>query len=264
MRALANDRVAQLQRDFAAAILSGAPTPRAVRATAGPASDSRFGVYRNNVIAGLTRALAARYPVVHRLLAHEAFAAVARRYIASEPPRSPVLLDWGDTFPAFLRRAGSAAAGAYVADIAGLEAAWTRAYHAAEAEPVPRERLTEWPPETLTQTRLVLHPSAAWIASRFPIVSVWHASSNGADTAFDHWRAEAALIVRPAMEVDVFLLPQGGAAFFDALAEGGTVGEAVAAAMSDTADVDLAGLFTTLCCSGAVTEVKPPPPEAAR
>lgn len=259
MPVVGHDSVARLQRDFAAAILSGAPTPRAVRATAGPASDSRFGVYRNNVIAGLTRALAARYPVVHRLLADDAFAAVARLYIATEPPRSPVLLDWGDTFPAFLRRAGSAAAGDYVADIASLEAAWTRAYHAAEAEPVARERLTELPPETLAQSRLALHPSAAWLSSRFPIVSVWHANSNDTEAAFDCWSPEAALIVRPETEVGVFLLPQGGAAFFDVLARGCTVGEAVAAAMADAAAPDLAGIFTTLCASGVVIEVQPPP-----
>jgi hypothetical protein len=263
MPVIGHDSVAHLQRDFVAAILSGRPTPRAVRATAGAASDSRFGVYRNNVIAGLTRALVARYPVVHRLLADDAFAAVARLYIATEPPRSPVLLDWGDTFPAFLRRAGSEAAGDYVADIASLEAAWTRAYHAAEAEPVARERLTELPPETLAQSRLALHPSAAWLSSRFPIVSVWHANSNDADTAFGHWRPESALIVRPEMEVGVFLLPQGGAAFFDALAAGSIVGEAVAAALGDTPNADLTGIFTTLCASGVVMDVEPPP-EASR
>jgi hypothetical protein len=251
---------AELQRDVATAILAGTRTPDSVRMTAGPGAESRFGVYRNNVIAGLTRALAARYPVVLRLLADDAFAAVARLYIASEPPRSPVLLAWGDTFPAFLRRAGSAAAADYVADIAALESAWTRAYHAAEAQPVARERLTELLPDILAETRFALHPSASWIASRFPIVSVWHRNSMQADGAFDCWRAETALIVRPHASVDVFLLPRGGADFLDAIAAGRTVAEATSAAMTACANPDLSGIFTGLFASGAVTQVKLPAP----
>lgn len=262
MRAASQESVARLQRDFAVAILSDGPAPDAVCATVGRASESRFGVYRNNVIAGLTRALAARYPVVQRLLGDDAFAAVARLYIAAEPPRSPVLLEYGETFPAFLRRTGAAASADYVADIAALEAAWAHAYHAADAESVARERLTNLPPEMLAQTRFSLHPSAAWITSRFPIVSVWHANSMLAEVILDRWRPEAALIVRPDTEVRVHLLPHGGAEFFDAIAAGRTVGEAVTAVMGSGVDVDLAGIFTSLVASGVVTGLKLPAPAA--
>jgi hypothetical protein len=257
MTALAHE-AAQLQHDFAAAILSGSATPAAVRATAGAAAVSRFSVYRNNVIVGLTRALAARYPVVHRLLADDAFAAVARLYIANEPPCSPVLLAWGDTFPAFLRRAGSTAAADYVADIAALESAWSHAYHAAEATSVARERLAALPPDILAQSQFALHPSACWVESRFPIVSVWHENSLQTDGIVDCWRAESALIVRPDAEVGVFLLPEGGVHFCDSIAAGWTVGEAASAAMATCANLDLAGLFTSLFASGAIMQIKPP------
>ena len=66
--------LAQLQRAFADAIFfDDAPIPATIRAASGRAHASRFGVYRNNVIAGLIKAVAARYPVVRKLLWDDAF-----------------------------------------------------------------------------------------------------------------------------------------------------------------------------------------------
>src|ERR1700756_5073683 len=91
---------AQLQRSFAEAVLfDNAPIPATIRLASGRAHASRFGVYRNNVIAGLINSLAARFPVTRKLLWDDAFHHVARHYIATEPPRSPVMFEYGDGFP---------------------------------------------------------------------------------------------------------------------------------------------------------------------
>ena len=112
----------RLQRAFAEAILSGdAPVPATVREASGPAHASRFSVYRNNVIAGLINAVSARYPVVRKLLWDDAFNRVAHQYVVSEPPRSPVLLQYGESFPKFLRGIGQGAAANYLADVAEIE-----------------------------------------------------------------------------------------------------------------------------------------------
>ncbi len=109
----------RLQRTFAEAILSGdAPIPATIREASGPAHASRFSVYRNNVIAGLINAVSARYPVVRKLLWDDAFNRVAHQYVVSEPPRSPVLLQYGESFPQFLRGIGQGAAANYLADVA--------------------------------------------------------------------------------------------------------------------------------------------------
>src|SRR5207248_3064950 len=123
------------------------------------AAESRFGVYRNNVIASLTRAVAARYPVVRRLLWDESFDAIARLYVTAEPPRSPVLLEYGDGFPRFIRGLGEGASLRYVADIAALESARRHAYHAADAAPMGREVFAGLAPEPFVRLRLALHPS---------------------------------------------------------------------------------------------------------
>ena len=99
----------------------------------------RFGVYRNNVIAGLVSSLAARFPVVGRLVGDEFFGAMARCYVIDQPPRSPVLLLYGDTFPEFIENFVPAGSIEYLADVARLEFAKGRAYHATDASPLHRK-----------------------------------------------------------------------------------------------------------------------------
>src|ERR1041384_7045582 len=90
----------RLQRAFAEAVLSSdAPIPTPIQEASGPAHASRFGVYRNNVIAGLIKAVAERYPVVRKLLWDDAFSRAACRYVTSDPPRSPIMHEYGDGFP---------------------------------------------------------------------------------------------------------------------------------------------------------------------
>jgi hypothetical protein len=190
--------LAQLQRGFAEAVFSGdAPVPATIRAASGPACTSRFGVYRNNVIAGLINAVAARYPVVRKLLWEDSFERVAHLYVTAEPPRSPVLLEYGGGFPGFLRRIGEGAAVEYLADIAELEDARTRAYHAEDAPPLGRHAFAAVPADALADLRITLHPSVTLLKSRCPIVSIWESNFYANDNTVSEWRAEMVLVVRP-------------------------------------------------------------------
>src|ERR1043166_7023321 len=204
---------AVLQRSFAEAILfDDAPIPATIRQASGPAHASRFGVYRNNVIAGLINALTARYPVTRKLLWDDAFNHVVRLYASAEPPRSPMMFEYGDSFPQFLRRIGHGAASDALADVAELAAARTRAYHAADAAPLPREAFATIAPDDLPELRLTLHPSVALLTSRFPVVSLWEANRSGNDNVIDQWKPECALVARPHLVVQVRCLSAGGRA----------------------------------------------------
>jgi hypothetical protein len=245
-----------LQRSFADAILSDdAPIPVTVQIASGPATTSRFGVYRNNVLFSLINALAVRYPVSRKILWPDTFEGAARLFVAVHPPHSPLLMEYGEHFPQFLRSLGTGPSAEYVADLAELESARVRAYHAADAAPLPAEAVATLSPDALVEARFTLHPSVSIIRSRFPIVSVWEATQEGRDA--DRWKAEAALIVRPQLEVRVWRLPPGGYEFFSALAEGRTIGSAAAAAAAATGaePVDLAEIFHVLICAGAVTGI---------
>ena len=256
---------AQLQRLFAEAIVSGdAPIPATIRAASGAAHASRFGVYRNNVIAGLINAVAARYPVVRKLLWDDAFNRVAQLYVTTEPPRSPVMIEYGDGFPQFLRNVGQCAAADYLADVAELEAARTRAYHAADALPLPRAALAALAPEDLPDLRLTLHPSVVLLQSRFPIVSIWEANRHDNDITISEWKPECALIARPRLQVEVWRLSAGAHAFVAALAGGQTVATAIARGEAGGPDFELGECFNALITADIVTGLALPkaPPDA--
>lgn len=250
--------LAQFQRAFAEAVFAGdAPIPATIRAASGPAGASRFGVYRNNVMISLINAVAARYPVVRKLLWDDAFDRVARLYVVEEPPRSPVLFEYGESFPGFLRKIGQGAAADYLADVAELEAARTRAYHAADARPVGKDAFAGLPADRLTDMRLKLHPSVVLLRSRFPVVSIWEANLSDNDNTISEWRRESALIARPRRHVEVRRISDGACEFLAALSERQTIGSAIGRAVAIAPDLDLAECFTVLISANIVAGFDP-------
>ena len=239
---------AELQQSFAAAVF-GEPLELPVRAATVVRAESGLAVHRNNVMSSLTKAVAARYPVVRRLLGEERFLESVRRFTVAEPPRSPLLLDYGDGFPEFLRHLGEEAC---IADVADLEAARGKAYHAADAAPLPPQAFADIPVERLAGLRLTFHPSVSLLQSRFPIVSLWQANQEAGDVALQE-HPEAALIARPILEVEVSNLPPGGFAFFTTLRRGATMAKAAEAAMDAAPDFDLAVNLSVMIRAGIVT-----------
>ena len=167
----------ELQRAFAAAVYADdatGPSPRRahVRHDRFPAA-RHLQVYRNNVFESLVGALKAVYPVVERLVGTGFFAYAADGYIRHHPPASGNLHDFGDSFAGFLAGFEPARALAYLPDVARLEWAWHRAFHAADRAPLALERLAAVPPERYGQVRFRLHPSAQFIASDYPLLRIW-------------------------------------------------------------------------------------------
>ena len=244
------------QASFAAALLDPAMAAPAFLRTASPArTRSAFGVYRNNVASGLINVLMARFPVIVRLIGAEAFSGLALRFIALHPPRSPVLLAYGEGFAEFLSRLSEAPAAGYLADIARLELARGQAFHAADAEPVAPSRFSELSPEQLPALQVLLHPSLTLLRSEYPFVSAWKANQPGAEGAIRCWGREDALVARPRDEVIVEQLPAGGFLFLSSLANGATLATAIDAGLRDDAAFDLAANLRVLAGTGIVVEL---------
>ena len=247
---------------FAQAVLdAAAPVPEGLVAWNSPIPQRRFGVYRNNVAIGLGAALASRFPIAEKIVGADFFAAMARVYIDQHPPRSPLLLAYGDDFADFVATFAPAAEITYLADIIRLEAARSRAYHAADRAPLDPGALAGIAPQDLPKLVFEAHPSATVLCSTHPIVTIW--AMNGGDLPLQpiaDWRGEAALVVRPDLTVNVHRLTAGGAVFVSALLSGVPLGTAVQRAIDDDPGFDLsanlagilrAGALTNLsCCSG--------------
>jgi hypothetical protein len=185
--------------------------------------EDRLGIYRNNTRIGLTEALAAAYPVVHRLVGPDFFARLAGDFIRAHPPVRAALLFYGTDFPAFVAAYGPAAGLPYLADVARLEAAWTQAYHAPDAVPLPPEALAIIPEEELGAVRLDLHPSLRFVVSDRPVLAIWEANQPEADgtVRLEPRRDPDRLIVfRPEAQVLIRRLSAGAFVFLMALHAG--------------------------------------------
>jgi hypothetical protein len=252
-------QLAEIQNAFARALLDASqPVPTAIRGAARRKADRRFAVYRNNVVAGLIDALGKRFPVVRRLVGDEFFRAMAKIYVTTQPPASPIMMLYGESFPEFIDGYAPAAPAPYLGDVARIEIARGRAYHAAEATPVGPGAFAALPPERLGELRLQLHPSVSIITSAYPIVSIWRVNDDPDRAApISPWAAEAALVARPFADVEVRRLPPGAAAFLQRLTVGASVAEAIKAGMVAATDFDLVESLGLLIASRVVVAIGP-------
>ncbi|MGE3145007.1 MAG: putative DNA-binding domain-containing protein [Pseudorhodoplanes sp.] len=251
---------AATQTALAAALLDPErAVPAAVTAHTARVPARRFAVYRNNVTASLVKALRARFPVIEKLVGEEFFAAMATVFVRAQPPRSPILSLYGDEFPDFIERFPPMAELAYAGDVARLEAARTRAYHAADAVPLDAQALATIDAAAVPDLSFALHPSLQLVRSRHAIVSIWAMNSGERPLqAIETDAAEDALVARPALTVSVRSLPPGGAAFLAALAGRATLARAAQAALADSADFDLTANLAGLFGTGLVTACRLP------
>ncbi len=243
-----------LERAFAAALLDPAIAPSFE--FVGPdrePSARRFAVYRNNVVVGLIDAVGDNFPAVRRIVGEDFFRAMARAYVLADPPRSPVLIDYGATFPDFIAAFEPADPLPYLADVARIERAWTEAYHAPEARPLTTEALAALAPEEAAGLRLVVHPSSTVVRSLFPAVTIWRMNvADGVPEPVDFEAGgEDALALRPEADVEVRVAPPGGADFVSALAERRTLAEAAEAAFRADDRFDLSANLAALIAMGA-------------
>jgi len=233
--------LSSFEQSFAQALLEpGQPVPQCLAAHNAQSATRRFAVYRNNVVAGLVKAIEARFPAVEKIVGEDFFVAIARVFVVERPPRSPLLATYGDEFADFVGAFAPARELPYLADVARIEAARTRAYHAADATPVGAGELAALDADALIGLRVDLHPSLEIVRSDHPIVTIWAMNSGEQELApIETWGGQDALIVRPYLDVEVRLLPAGGAAFLCALTDGRSLGQAADAALGDCPDFDL-------------------------
>jgi hypothetical protein len=230
--------------------------PLGIRSVGQERPERRFNIYRNNVFVSLIEALVARFPVCHALVGDEFFRAMARVFIELSPPRSPVLMTYGDDFGDFIETFPPARPVPFLADVARLEAALTQAYHAADASPLTVDELAS-APCWWEQIQIDLHPSVRIIMSPHPIVSIWEAHMRPDDhPMIDSSMAEDALVARPDLDVEVHRLPPGAAVFLSMLLKGITLRDAADAAAQSDPGFDLVNTLSGILASRIIVGLR--------
>src|SRR5688500_1680706 len=133
------------------------------------ASTPGFAAYRNTCARGAVEALRAAHPTVDALIGEEAFTQAALDFRASEPPRSPVLSDYGADFAEFLALQPWTGELPYLADVARLDRLWLECFFS----PCPATRI-------------------AWLAT--PAMTIWqaHREAGGFESLEPEWVEEGA------------------------------------------------------------------------
>ncbi|MDS9468968.1 DNA-binding domain-containing protein [Paracoccus sp. MBLB3053] len=242
---------AEFTRQFHRKLLSGEEPPPNLAASAEEAK-ARFAVYRNNVVHGLSSALARRFPVVERLVGSEFFRAMAVHYLRSDPPGSPILQDWGEGFPEFAADFPPLSGLPYLPDVARLEWLSGRAYHAADMPRLTPDALAgaSTNPASFAPG---LHPSVAVLASRHAVFSIWQANQPG-ETAqgLVSDRPESVLILRDYRDrVRLLQITPGDAAFVKTLRDGKSLLQAALAAADREAGHQPSGILGLLASYAA-------------
>lgn len=238
------------QSAFRAALTdAGLPVPPGLTDGRGQAAGRRYGVYRNNVAVGLSDALEQAFPVIRTLVGDAFFRAMAGVFVRAHPPKSPLMMFYGDAFPGFLAGFPPVAHLPYLPDVARLERALRTSYHAADAAPVAPEVLLALTPEALERARLTLAPAVQVIGSAFPVLTIWQANTRGTPPP-RAMQPEGVLIARPALDPVPQALTAAETVAVRALLSGVPLGQALTG-------TDAARLLGLLVSQAAITGVLP-------
>lgn len=229
--------------DFTSAFQAGIETKIAPKGTIG--SGARFDVYRNNSLHSRIQALRARFPAVERLVGADFFGMMAHEFLRAHPPRSPVLHEWGAEFPAFLAKFPPIASLPYLPDVARIEIARGRAYHAADCVPIDPEALQSIIAQ-IAETRLTLADAAQVLTLSQPGHSIWQAQQPNATPRDIIWQPEAVFISRAGMGVITRTISHAEAAFLTALLTAKTCLSAITLATGIDTNFDPIQAFLSL------------------
>jgi hypothetical protein len=189
-------------------------------------------VYRGNIHANRTKALACAYPVVRKIVGGEFFEALAARYALACPTRNGDLNEYGERLPQFLADFAPAQGLPYLPDVARMEWLAHRAHFAADAGPFDAGSLENGRGENLC---VRLAPACALLESRWPLGRLWDLHQDDYEGAFEvdlDAGPDRNRVHRPHWRAQVLSLAPGDFAFLEAAARGETLGAALEAGLA--------------------------------
>jgi hypothetical protein len=248
--------VTTLRADFLPALVNpDLPVPAGLQDGKGRPAGRRFNVYRNNVTVSLMQALEQGFPAVAKLLGPQNFANVARAFVKDNPPQSQLMMHYGEAFPAFLAGLPAVAHLGYLADVARLELAIRRAYHAADSTPLDPATLGALSPDTLAATAFHIAPSVQPLASAWPVHAIWtYTIVPGSPKP--QAAPQDVLVTRPDFDPEPHALATGGAAFVTALMDGKSLSAAHDHALSVNPQFDPTETLGLLIAGGAIAALR--------
>ena len=231
----------ELQMRLRRAILGG-DSGEIVAAIMGDGLDpaARVGIYRHHAFATLGDALQSTFPVVCRLVDKRFFAYAAHEYLREHPPHARCLAEYGADFADFLANFTPCEQLPYLADVARFEWGLNIAAKVREETALQAEALAAIPPREAAYVALRLQPSLTYLASPWPIDTIWQANQEDEVPSIDLSSGGTSLQIRRAGEAVAWgRLDPGTFGFRTALADGLVLAAAMSAATLKDPTFDL-------------------------
>ena len=157
------------QTTFKTMILTGdISTPENTFQVGGASLEKRLNTYQNNFRQSLSEVLSGTFQTVTTLVGEDFMSQMSQTYALKNPPKKACLHDYGEDFPEFIETFPPAQSLAYLADMARIDWAANRAYHALDISVLSPQNMAELDLST-PNLKLTLHPSVSLIHSKFAI-----------------------------------------------------------------------------------------------
>jgi hypothetical protein len=208
----------------------------------------RLQVYRNNFLISLREALAAVYPVIHKLVGDEFFQHLAREYIQLYPSRTGNLHDVGDEFADFLKSFPGVETLPYLADVARLEWAYHRVFHTSEQQVLNIGELASLDEAQTAGLVFQVSRGCVFFASDYPVLRIWQANQDGNEemiVSIDEG-GDRFVVVRHGTEIEFHPLQVGVFALLESLAQNRSFAKACERALNVDANCDIAAALRFL------------------
>jgi hypothetical protein len=257
----------ELQRGMSAATIFGDHAAlAALGVVAGAMSAAmRIEIYRNNVFGNYRKALAATFPVVRRLVGTAFFNAAVDAFVRAHPSTRGDVNRYGGDLPSFLAAYGPTRTLAYLPDVARLEWTVDQSAIAADAPPFSLAALASLREDAYATLRFVLHPSAQFVESRYPILHIWQVNQPEYEGAADVDLGEGGdslLVARSSRGVAVERLKPGEAVLLRAFAANAPLGAAASRASEAESSFDLPAALRRHVANHVLVAFRTPEPSA--
>ncbi len=248
-----------LQKEFKSELLRGQTAHiHSLIESRGFQAAQRLNIYRNNIEATLSEALASIFPISCVMVGDEFFNHMARTYIHSQTPVSGDLRDYGAQLPAFMQSIPELKELGYLPDIAKIDWACHTAFHAASVPAVEIDSLRQYSAQDYESLQFTLHPAVSAIQSSFPIFDIWDFATNTVpDTTVPTITAngQQVLVYRRDHTVKVAQIGPEFFALFDCIAQQQTLGCAFPSLLATNPEYNLQEELNRLFSFGAVSMI---------
>jgi hypothetical protein len=247
--------LASLQREFTRALTSRESRPLAGIAPGGTLSlQGALDVYRTGYVVRLTEAMGETFEAVWSAVGDETFFRLCRSYILANPSLSYNLSDYGEGFPAFLKKGPEATAFPFLEELARFEWAFKDLFHAAEHVHAQSTALSRLGPGTV----LGFGSAVRLLSFQRPVYALWRSRAGPRPEAAGEG-PERLLLYKSGGEIYARVLEAGEFSILSALGDGVSIEaamERVALEQPGFTPAQVSELFRWLWEAGVISEIK--------